>query len=400
MGLVLRPLPLACRKTYGPIQLYAPRGLHCCVDGPDPQVTVKNYRKFKVLETLTAEADASVTGGRSSGPIRNSSSCFSDDEGMGVGRPPSSSTAEEPLRPSTGPMRTRKKLRPASTAAGGAAATVEAGSSGASQAPPSASAIASPAARPSLSAGNGAGGGLVDGQTTPTTAAAEAVASRRGDEVLHTASLLDSGRGKEGEVAVPAGAGPGAGATSGLVTAKEMAAMKDPSAFHEALTLPFTGDSSVDAYFQRIGRVMGQDVSSVSGGARRVQMDRLTTMVDKKCQPQMLYERKQAVANHSAGGGEGERAETSPSQRSTQLAENQQVDVTSWQTRRKFQRDWLTGGVEAPAAKEIVGTLVKSPLGLWPTFESAPRNRTANSHPQLSNVLDVVGNGVLNNPPI
>ncbi|CAM9172043.1 unnamed protein product [Ectocarpus sp. 12 AP-2014] len=228
------------------------------------KVTVKNYRKFKVLETLTAEADASVTGGRSSGPIRNSSSCFSDDEGMGVGRSSSSSTAEEPLRPSTGPMRTRKKLRSALAAAGAAAATVEAGSSAPSQAPSSASAIASPAARPSLSAGSGASGGLVDAQMTPTTAAAEAVASRRGDEVFHTASLLDSGHGKEGEVAVLAGAGPGAGVTSGLVTAKEMAAMKDPSAFHEALTLPFTGDSSVDAYFQRIGRVMGQNVSSVT----------------------------------------------------------------------------------------------------------------------------------------
>ncbi|CAN0182399.1 unnamed protein product [Ectocarpus sp. 6 AP-2014] len=232
------------------------------------KVTVKNYRKFKVLETLTAEADVSVTGGRSSGPIRNSSFCSSDDEGMGVGPSTSSATAEEPLRPSTGPMRTRKKLRPvsapAASAAGGGAATVAAGSCASSQAPSSASAIASPAARPSLSAAGGASGGLVDGETTQGTAAAEAVASRRGDEVFHTASLLDSGRGKEREVGMPAGAGPGAGATSGLVTAKEMAAMKDPSAFHEALTLPFTGDSSVDAYFQRIGRIMGQGVSSVT----------------------------------------------------------------------------------------------------------------------------------------
>ncbi|CAN0068299.1 unnamed protein product [Ectocarpus fasciculatus] len=227
------------------------------------RVTVKNYRTFKVLETLTAEADASVTGGRSSGPIRNSSSCFSDNQGMGLGPSSSLSTAEESLRPSTGPMQTRKMLRPASAEVGGAAAPVAVGCSAASQAPSSASTIASPAARSSLSAGSGASDRLVDGETTPSTATAEAVASRRGDEMFHTASLLDSGGGKEGEVAGPAGPA-GAGATAGLVTAEEMAAMKDPSAFHEALTLPFTGDSSVEAYFQRIGRVMGQDVSSVT----------------------------------------------------------------------------------------------------------------------------------------
>lgn len=289
-SLWLRFLPLSYRKTCGPFQFYTPHGLHCCGDGPGPQVTVKNYRKFKVLETLTAETDASVTDGRSSGPIRNSSSCFSDDEGMGAGPSSSSSMAEEPLRPSTGPMRTRKKLRPASAEAEGAAATVAACSSASSQAPSSASAIASPAARSSLSAGSGASGGLVDGQTTTRTAAVEAVASRCGDEVFHTASLLDSSGEKEGEVSVPAGAGPEAGATSGLVTAKEMAAMKDPSTFHEALTLPFTGDSSVDAYFQRIGQIMGQDVSSVSGGARRVQMDGLTTTVDEKPKTIIRYE--------------------------------------------------------------------------------------------------------------
>ena len=54
-------------------------------------------------------------------------------------------------------------------------------------------------------------------------------------------------------------------ASPAFVTAGEMSKMKDASAFHEAFTLPFTGDATVEAFFERIERIMGSGVSSVRG---------------------------------------------------------------------------------------------------------------------------------------
>lgn len=45
-----------------------------------------------------------------------------------------------------------------------------------------------------------------------------------------------------------------------------MAAMKDPGTFHEALTLPFTGDRSVESYFERLEGIMSRDLSQVRRG--------------------------------------------------------------------------------------------------------------------------------------
>ena len=200
---------------------------------------MKNYRKFKVLETLTAEADVSAAAGGGGGTAGST-----DDSLVGIG---SSSSASSPASWSTGLMRARKTLRAAPAPAAPAAA------------PLSASFLS-----PDASGGNGGeGGGPAGGEKAPAiptkvvaaVAGAAAAASgeeRRGDAATETAAAGGRAMG-----------GARAGAADSFVTAKEMAAIKDPGAFHEALTLPYTGDPSVEAYFQRIGDIMNQDLSSV-----------------------------------------------------------------------------------------------------------------------------------------
>eukprot|EP00752_Nemacystus_decipiens_P014833 g13206.t1 len=187
------------------------------------KVTVKNYRKFKVLETLTAEADVSGGGRSSANSSSNSSSSSSkgsssDDALVGVGG--SSLSLSSSSSRSTGLMRTRKTLH--SSAAAAAAAAESAEPAGATAMP-----MLLPVATAAVTAPSSS-------SSLPSTTAAAAAAAAT------------------------------AASPPKLVTAKEMAAMKDPTAFHEALTLPFTGDASVDAYFQRIDGIMSKDVASVT----------------------------------------------------------------------------------------------------------------------------------------
>ncbi|CAM9900030.1 unnamed protein product, partial [Laminaria digitata] len=52
-------------------------------------------------------------------------------------------------------------------------------------------------------------------------------------------------------------------ASPAFVTPGQMSKIRDASAFHRAFTLPFTGDATVEAFFERIERIMGSGVSSV-----------------------------------------------------------------------------------------------------------------------------------------
>lgn len=211
------------------------RGLH---PSPVVQVTVKNYRKFKVLETLTAEAD--VSGSSNNSNSSNSKGSCSDDALVGVGGSSLSLSTTSSSSWSTGLMRTRKTLRPEPAEA------EPANSAGARSMPmpmpmAAAAAVNAPSSASSLS--------------SAAATAATTVIGGGGRE--DQAGDTGAGTAPPSCKAEPA-AGPPA-----LITAKEMAAMKDPSAFHEALTLPFTGDASVEAYFQRIDGIMSKDVASV-----------------------------------------------------------------------------------------------------------------------------------------
>lgn len=209
---------------------------------------MNNYRKFRVLETLTAEAD--VSG--SDGSPGNSKRGYSDDALVNVGNS-SSSLSLSSSSWSTGLMRTRKAFRPttAATTAAAAAAT----SAAVPAQPAGATAMSMPAAAAAVSAPSSA--------SCLSSAAARAAITATGggrredravDAVAGTAPPPAAGKAVPGAVAA---------APPALVSAKEMAAMKDPGAFHEALTLPFTGDASVEAYFQRIDGIMRKDVASV-----------------------------------------------------------------------------------------------------------------------------------------
>lgn len=78
--------------------------------------------------------------------------------------------------------------------------------------------------------------------------------------------VADVSEGSNAGLGLAGASSPRLGGGSGIVgmKVKDLVKMTDPIEFHEALTLPFTGDASVDAYYSRIEEVMSRDLSSVS----------------------------------------------------------------------------------------------------------------------------------------
>lgn len=305
-------------------------------DSPCLQVTVRNYRKFKVLETLSAEDAKDTAGdGRGGSADVDSSSTGSGDDaeseksislegslegvtctcGAGCWKGGDDARSGDSVRsPSVSPCgRERKKLRSESGSATetklstaqerGSTAASGFGSDDAGGSPNAVGAFApSNASFDSSSATAtaaavipdvvGCGALVSEGNcrafarkletasvpgiaTAAATASVVAAASGpkgqeqcRGEEENTDQSdrgddSTETGVTTEDPISSPPGRLSPMG-KGGLVSAKEMAAMKDPAAFHEALTLPFTGDSSVEAYFARIESVVSRDVSQVS----------------------------------------------------------------------------------------------------------------------------------------
>lgn len=175
------------------------------------RVTVRNYQKFKVLETLTSAGDVATADFiNPSGTCSRAPECPGASENAAAGACGAAATSND------------------AAAAVSTASTASAVGVGVT---PVCRSVAKP----------------VEGSNVVSLASP--VAARK--------NCCSSVPGSPGRV----GGGGGPGVVE--VKAKDLAKMTHPIAFHEGLTLPFTGDSSVEAYYERIEEIMSPYIEAV-----------------------------------------------------------------------------------------------------------------------------------------
>lgn len=178
------------------------------------RVTVRNYRKFKVLETLTAP------GNTATADLTNGTACACAAATTGVPTAAAAATAAVGVAPISGSIDTLGQS-PVDTSPAGPALACTSSCSGSSS-----------------------------GRSGSSAGCSSSRSGRSGSSSGCSSAPGSPGRG-------------GAGGGVVGVKAKDLAKMTHPIAFHEALTLPFTGDSSVEAYYERIDNIMSPHTEAV-----------------------------------------------------------------------------------------------------------------------------------------